>query len=70
MGNLPNKALQPTAATVFGLPGREVSEVAAAAELERSAARARLSSKQRAFRGNIGRQWRFPELLYCRRLGL
>jgi hypothetical protein len=35
--SLPNKALQPTAATVFGLPGLEVSEVAAAAELGRSA---------------------------------
>jgi hypothetical protein len=29
--------MQPTAATVFGLPGLEVSEVAAAAELGRSA---------------------------------
>jgi hypothetical protein len=37
MVSLPNKALQPTAATVFGLPGLNVSEVAAAAELERSA---------------------------------
>jgi hypothetical protein len=36
-GRKPNKALQPTAATVFGLPGLEVSEVAAAAELRRSA---------------------------------
>jgi hypothetical protein len=34
---LPNKALQPTAATALGLPGLEVSVVAAAAELERSA---------------------------------
>jgi hypothetical protein len=31
------QALQPTAATVFGLPGLEASQVAAAAELERSA---------------------------------
>jgi hypothetical protein len=34
---VPNKALQQTAATVFGLPGLEGSEVAAAAELRRSA---------------------------------
>jgi hypothetical protein len=34
---MPNKALQPTAATVTDLPGREVTAVAAAAELGRSA---------------------------------
>jgi hypothetical protein len=33
----PNKTLQQTAATVIGLPGLEVTVVAAAAELERSA---------------------------------
>ncbi len=33
----PNKALQRTAATLIGLPGREVTAVAAAAELGRSA---------------------------------
>ncbi len=33
----PNKALQRTAATVDGLPGREVPAVTAAAELGRSA---------------------------------
>jgi hypothetical protein len=37
---VPNKALQPTAATVLGLPVCEITAVAAAAELERSAARA------------------------------
>ena len=31
----PNKALQPTAAAVCGLPGPQVSEAAAAAELGR-----------------------------------
>jgi hypothetical protein len=41
---VPNKALQPTAATVFALPGLEVSEVAAAAELERSAWKAQQPS--------------------------
>jgi hypothetical protein len=37
---LPNKTLQRTAATGIALPGREVTAVAAAAELGRSAGRA------------------------------
>jgi hypothetical protein len=36
----PNKALQPTAATGIALPGLEVTAVAAAAELRRSAGEA------------------------------
>jgi hypothetical protein len=39
---LPNKTLQQTAATVIDLPGLEVTEVAAAAELRRSALEAQM----------------------------